>query len=307
MVAVLPRRRADGRGAAAGAEPHARELRPRHRGAGRVRRPRRRPGREPDLRRQQRGLPRSPRAHGHRHAGAGEGRGGALARRAALHDGGPAVPEARPGRDDAGPQGRAAARRRAGGELPRRPADDAEERPVGRPARAARDADRQRRARRRCRLRRGRTGQGRPRRARAQPARRRHVDARRLPRGRRARRARRPPHDAQLARPVVRAAAGAAGEPRALAAAHGRRGAEPGVPGRSGRAREAPADLADRPGEGRSADGGAADRCRGCSTARRTPTPTRSPGPATNRRSSRSPATICCAGTGRGSRRTGAR
>ena len=67
-------------------------------------------------------------------------------------------------------------------QLPRRPADDAVERPVGRAARAARDADRQRRAGRRRRLRRRRAGQGRPRRARAQPARRRHDDARRLPR-----------------------------------------------------------------------------------------------------------------------------
>ena len=105
----------------------------------------------------------------------------------------------------------------------------------------------------------------------------------------------------------VRAAAGAAGQPRALAAAHGRRRAEPGVPGRSGRAREAPADLADRPGESRSADAWRCGSCRGCSTARRTPTPTRSPGPARSRRSSRSPATISCAGTGRGSRQTGAR
>ena len=79
----------------------------------------------------------------------------------------------------------------------------------------------------------------------------------------------------------------------AVAAAHGRRGAEPGVPGGSGRAREAATDSADRSGKGRSAG----RRC-GCAAAalrrRRTPTPTRSPGPARNRRSSRSPATICC-------------
>ncbi len=150
-------------------------------------------------------------------------------------------------------------------------------------------------------------GQGRPGRARAQPARRRHVDARRLPRGRRARRARRPHHDAQLARPVVRAAAGAAGQPRAVAAAHGRRRAEPGVPGGSGRAREAPADRADRPGEGRSADRGAAGRA---AAALRHVARLRQPVHRDRRRIDgrvRSPATICCAGTGRGSRRTAAR
>ena len=180
VVEGVPGRGPDRRGAAARAEPHALELRPRHRGARRLRRPRRRPGREPDLRRQQRGLPRSARAHGHRHAGAGQGGGGALARRAALHDGGAAVPGAGAGPDDARSQGGAGARRRAGGDLPRRPAHDAEERPEGGAARAARDADRQRRAGGGRRLRRRRAGQGRPRRARAQPAGRRH-DARATP------------------------------------------------------------------------------------------------------------------------------
>ena len=72
------------------------ELRPRHRSAGRLRRPLRRPGREPDVRRQHRGLPRSPRAHGHAPRRRGEGRGGALARRAALHDGRPALSRSSP-------------------------------------------------------------------------------------------------------------------------------------------------------------------------------------------------------------------
>ena len=101
------------------------ELRPRHRDARRLRRPRRRPGREPDLRRQHRGLPRSAGADVHRVAGAGEGGGGPLARRAALHDGGAAVPGLGAGSDDARPHGGAAARRRAGGDLPHRPAGDA--------------------------------------------------------------------------------------------------------------------------------------------------------------------------------------
>ena len=83
--------------------------------------------------------------------------------------------------------------------------------------------------------------------------------------------------------------------------------AQPGVPGRSGRAEKRRQLAADRPGEGRSAAGWRCASCRGSSTARRTPTPTRSPAPARRRRSSRSPATTCCAGTARGSRRTGAR
>ena len=53
-----------------------------------------------------------------RDAGRGPGRGDALARRAALHAGGHALPEARARPDDPRSQDPAAARRRAGGELP---------------------------------------------------------------------------------------------------------------------------------------------------------------------------------------------
>ena len=63
-------------------------------------------------------------------------------------------PAAGAGQTDARSQDPAAARRRARGRLPRRPARDAGERPEGDPARAALDAARQRRARRRRRLRR---------------------------------------------------------------------------------------------------------------------------------------------------------
>ena len=99
-------------------------------------------------------LPRSPRADGDRHAGAGARprRCAGSTRRTTRWWSGRS-PRSSPARPRSNRQTRAAARRRAGGELPRRAADDAEERAVGRPARAALDADRQRRARRRCRLR----------------------------------------------------------------------------------------------------------------------------------------------------------
>ena len=184
--------------------------------------------------------------------------------------------------------------------LPRRAAGDAEERPVRRPARAARDADRERRARRRRGLRRRRS-RPRP----ASPRSRSTCSTTARPHAtpsdrRRARRARRPPHDAQLARPVLRAAAGAAGEPRA------RRStsmadvvAEPGVPAGHGRAREAPAasrrSRRRRPIRGR----WRCASCRGCSTA--TSHAYAQPVHRHRLRADRrvdSPATISCAGTG---------
>ena len=193
--------------------------------AGRLRRPRRRPGREPDVRRQRRGLPGSPRAHSpaprRRRCGP---------RRRAWLDAPHYTMVVRPfpklapatttlDRKVLPPLGDA-----PDGGVPRRAADDADERPVGHAARAARDADRQRRARRRRRLRR--------RRRRPRPASLRSpLDL--LDDGTTTRDTFRIVDELdalgarittrQLARPVVRAAAGAAGEPRALAAAHGRR------------------------------------------------------------------------------------
>ncbi len=98
------------------------------------------------------------------------------------------------------------------------------------------------------------------------------LDARHLPDRGRARRARRAAHDRQLARPLLRATAGAAREPPAVAADHGRRRAQPRLPGRSRRAREAAAPGADPAGEAAADCRGAARAAADLCTAPGTPT-----------------------------------